>query len=106
MSCPFIAKAVVTGKDTQTTVVRLCMAIPRERENDPGDMPPPSVCSSDHAYTDCYHYKVMQLRGEPGVEQPEESLPNQNQLPAISPNSTRSDFEERRHLSGQPDSGK
>jgi hypothetical protein len=48
------------------------MAIPRERDNDPEEMPPAFICFSDADFLDCFHYKVMVRRGEPPVEQPEE----------------------------------
>lgn len=48
------------------------MAIPRERDSDPEEMPPAWVCFSQTDFTDCYHFKVMVKRGEPPVEQPEE----------------------------------
>ncbi len=79
MSCPFVAKAIMTDKAGLQQVVRLCMAIPRERDNDPDDMPPPSVCFSEKDFLDCYHYKVMIQRGEPGVEQSEEAAFTENQ---------------------------
>ncbi|HEX2912035.1 MAG TPA: hypothetical protein VH186_14600 [Chloroflexia bacterium] len=47
------------------------MAIPRERDNDPVEMPPPTICFSKASFVDCYHYKIMLLRSELPVEQPE-----------------------------------
>lgn len=76
MSCPYVAKAIKIGTKNSRTEVRLCMAIPRERDNDPEEMPPAFVCFSEADFLDCYHYKVMRLRGEPPVEQPEEDSVN------------------------------
>lgn len=108
MSCPFVAKAVVKGKDESTTTIRLCMAMPRERDNDPEDLPPPSVCFSESDFLDCFHYKVMQIRGEPGVEQSEELLPVESPPLAKSeaPDPGSPDFKERRHPAGDQESGK
>jgi hypothetical protein len=78
MSCPFVAKAIIKKPDNAEQVIRLCMAIPRERETDPLEMPQPSVCFSTAGYEGCFHFLVMCRRGEPGVEQPEEVLPEES----------------------------
>jgi hypothetical protein len=44
--------------------VRICGAVPYERNEDPDDLPLPSVCFSESLYQECYHYRTMIKRKE------------------------------------------
>jgi len=44
--------------------VRICAAVPYERNEDPDDLPLPSVCFSESSYHECYHYRTMLKRKE------------------------------------------
>jgi len=52
-----------TDKDEQVSV-RICGAVPYERDADPDDLPLPSVCFSERAWQSCPHYLRLTQRAE------------------------------------------
>jgi hypothetical protein len=64
MSCPFAGLATRYTANGERVTVRICVAVPYERNEDPDDLPLPSVCFSDSAYKQCYHYRTMIKRKE------------------------------------------
>ena len=64
MSCPFAGLATrYTVKDERVSV-RICVAVPYERDSDPEDLPLPSVCFSQGAWQSCAHYLRLTQRRE------------------------------------------
>ena len=64
MGCPFAGRATRYAASGERMTVRICAAVPYERNEDPEDLPLPSVCFSDNLYEGCYHYRTMLRRKE------------------------------------------
>ncbi len=62
MGCPFVGVATRTTVHGERVSVRICGAIPYERDDDPDDLAPPSVCFSASDWQGCYHYQTMMKR--------------------------------------------
>jgi hypothetical protein len=64
MGCPFAGRATRHAASGERVTVRICSAVPYERDDDPPDLPLPSVCFSEGLFHDCYHYRTMLKRKE------------------------------------------
>jgi hypothetical protein len=64
MGCPFAGRATRYAASGERLTVRICSAVPYERTEDPEDLPLPSVCFSEAAYKECYHYQTILRRKE------------------------------------------
>lgn len=64
MSCPFAGRATRHSGRGERVTVRVCAAVVYERDQDPSDLPLPSVCFSDAAFKQCYHFRTMIQRKE------------------------------------------
>jgi hypothetical protein len=64
MSCPFAGRATRHTARGERVTVRVCAAVVYERDQDPSDLPLPSVCFSDAAFQQCYHFRTMIQRKE------------------------------------------
>ncbi len=62
MSCPFVGIATRTTVESVQVSIRICGAVPYERDNDPDDLPAPTVCFSEREFEGCYHYQTMMKR--------------------------------------------
>ncbi len=62
MGCPFVGVATRTTVQGERVSIRICGALPYERDEDPEDLAPPSVCFSDSEWLGCYHYQIMMKR--------------------------------------------
>src|SRR5690242_10978476 len=63
MSCPFAGLATRYTMRDERVSVRICGAVPYERDSDPEDLPLPSVCFSHAAWESCAHYlRLTQCR--------------------------------------------
>ncbi len=67
MSCPFAGLATRYTVDDARVSVRICSAVPYERDSDPDDLPLPTVCFSMAAWQSCAHY--IRLTGRKEVAQ-------------------------------------
>jgi hypothetical protein len=64
MSCPFAGLATRYTEHDERVSVRVCGAVPYERDADPDDLPLPSVCFSMAAWQSCPHYLRLIQRKE------------------------------------------
>ncbi|HMA32858.1 MAG TPA: hypothetical protein VKY74_00150 [Chloroflexia bacterium] len=64
MSCPFAGLATRYTVNDERVSVRICGALPYERDSDPDDLPLPSVCFSNAAWQTCPHYLRLTQRKE------------------------------------------
>jgi hypothetical protein len=64
MSCPFAGLATRYTEHNERVSVRVCAAVPYERDADPDDLPLPSVCFSTAAWQSCPHYLRLIQRKE------------------------------------------
>jgi len=64
MSCPFAGLATRYTEHNERVSVRVCGAVPYERDADPDDLPLPSVCFSVAAWQSCPHYLRLIQRKE------------------------------------------
>ncbi|HUS14535.1 MAG TPA: hypothetical protein VM536_05895 [Chloroflexia bacterium] len=64
MSCPFAGLATRYTVNDERVSVRICSAVPYERESDAEDLPLPSVCFSRTAWQSCPHYLRLTQRKE------------------------------------------
>src|SRR2546430_2123820 len=64
MSCPFVGLATRYTTAGERVTVRICGALPYERDDDPQELPPPTVCFSVADWQQCYHYITMSKRKE------------------------------------------
>ena len=64
MSCPFAGLATRYTIDDTRVSVRICSAVPFERDSDPDDLPLPTVCFSMAAWQSCAHYIRLTGRKE------------------------------------------
>ena len=64
MSCPFAGLATRYTMRDERVSVRICGAVPYERDADPEDLPLPSVCFSHAAWESCAHYLRLTQRRE------------------------------------------
>jgi len=67
MSCPFAGLATRYTIDDTRVSVRICSAVPYERDSDPDDLPLPTVCFSMAAWQSCAHY--IRLTGRKEIAQ-------------------------------------
>lgn len=67
MSCPFAGLATRYTVDDTRVSVRICSAVPYERDSDPDDLPLPTVCFSMAAWQSCAHY--IRLTGRKEIAQ-------------------------------------
>ncbi len=67
MSCPFAGLATRYTIDDTRVSVRICSAVPYERDSDPDDLPLPTVCFSMAAWQSCAHYIRLTGRKEVAV---------------------------------------
>ncbi len=64
MGCPFVGIATRYTVSDELVSVRICSAVPYERDSDPEDLPLPSVCFSRQAWQSCPHYLRLTQRRE------------------------------------------
>jgi hypothetical protein len=64
MSCPFAGLATRYTVENARVSVRICGAVPYERDSDPDDLPLPTVCFSKAAWESCPHYIRLTARKE------------------------------------------
>src|SRR5947209_6540440 len=64
MSCPFAGLATRYTVENARVSVRICGAVPYERDSDPDDLPLPTVCFSKGAWESCPHYIRLTGRKE------------------------------------------
>lgn len=86
MSCPFAGLATRFTMNDERVSVRICGAVPYERDSDPDDLPLPSVCFSQAAWQSCPHYLRLTQRKEIarrlGLAPSDESAPTSPERPA------------------------
>ena len=85
MSCPFAGLATRYTIHDERVSVRICSAVPYERDSDPEDLPLPSVCFSQVAWQSCPHYLRLTQRKEVALEivQREQQRQSRTQSPAM-----------------------
>jgi len=86
MSCPFAGLATRYTLRDERVSVRICGAVPYERDSDPEDLPLPSVCFSHAAWESCAHYLRLTQRREVarrlGLPLRDGSVPDEEDLAA------------------------
>ena len=82
MSCPFVGLATRHTAAGASLTARICGVVPYERNEDPDELPAPSVCFSHAAYQQCYHYRIIMKRKEIMARQ-DHGAPMLIDLPAV-----------------------